>query len=77
MTGLTSFYLKMMAQCKRICLPKQEMQETWIQFLGGEDPLEEEMATQLQYSCLGNPMDRGAWQAADHVIAKSQTWLSD
>ena len=27
----------------------------------------------LQYSCLGNPMDRGAWQAAIHGVAKSQT----
>ena len=30
----------------------------------------------LQYSCLGNPMDRGAWLAAVHEVAKSQTWLS-
>ena len=27
----------------------------------------------LQYSCLGNPMDRGAWQAMVHGIAKSWT----
>ena len=27
----------------------------------------------LQYSCLGNPMDRGAWQATAHMVAKSQT----
>ena len=27
----------------------------------------------LQYSCLGNPMDRGAWQATVHSIAKSWT----
>ena len=31
----------------------------------------------LQYSCLGNPMDRGAWQAIIHGVAKSQTRLSD
>ena len=31
----------------------------------------------LQYSCLGNPMDRGAWWATVHGIAKSWTWLSD
>ena len=31
----------------------------------------------LQYSCLENPMDGGAWWAAVHVVAKSQTWLSD
>ena len=30
-----------------------------------------------QYSCLENPMDRGAWQAIVHDIAKSQTRLSD
>ena len=29
------------------------------------------------YSCLGNPMDRGAWQATVHGVAKSQTQLSD
>ena len=29
----------------------------------------------LQYSCLENPMDRGAWQATVHGITKSQTWL--
>ena len=31
----------------------------------------------LQYSCLENPMDRGAWWAAVHGVSKSQTWLSD
>ena len=31
----------------------------------------------LQYSCLGNPMDRGAWQATVHGISKSWTRLSD
>ena len=31
----------------------------------------------LQYSCLGNPMDRGAWRAAVYGVAKSQTQLSD
>ena len=29
----------------------------------------------LQCSCLENPMERGAWQAADHRVAKSQTRL--
>ena len=33
--------------------------------------------TPLYYSCLENPMDRGAWQAAVHGVAKSRTWLSD
>ena len=31
----------------------------------------------LQYSCLGNPMDRGAWQARVHGVAKSQTQHKD
>ena len=30
----------------------------------------------LQYSCLGNAMDRGAWQATVHGVAKSQTQLN-
>ena len=30
----------------------------------------------LQYSCLGNPMDRGAWWATVHGVTKSRTWLS-
>ena len=33
--------------------------------------------TPLQYSCLENPMDRGAWWAAVHRVAKSWTRLSD
>ena len=33
--------------------------------------------TPLQYSCLENPMDRGAWEAAVHGVAKSRTRLSD
>ena len=33
--------------------------------------------TALQYSCLENPMDRGAWKAAVHGVAKSRTRLSD
>ena len=33
--------------------------------------LEKEMA--LEYSCLGNPMDRGAWKATVHGVMKSWT----
>ena len=33
--------------------------------------------TPLQYSCLENPMDGGAWKAAVHGVAKSRTWLRD
>ena len=31
----------------------------------------------LQYSCQGNPMDRGAWPAIVHGVAKSRIGLSD
>ena len=30
----------------------------------------------LQYPCLDNPMDRGAWWASVHRLAKSWTWLN-
>ena len=33
--------------------------------------------TPLQYSCLENPMDRGAWWAEVRGVAKSRRWLSD
>ena len=51
------------------------IQETWVRSLGWEDPLEEGMSTHS--SILGVfwkiPMDRGAWQATVHGIAKSRT----
>ena len=37
----------------------------------------EDDGTPLQNSCLENPMDRGAWWAAAHGVAKSQTRLND
>ena len=42
----------------------------------GRSP-EEGTGNPLQYSCLGNPMDRGAWWATVHGVTKSGTWLSD
>ena len=37
--------------------------------------LEKEISNPLQYSCLENPMDRGAWWATVHGVIKSQTQL--
>ena len=37
----------------------------------------EDHGTPLQYSCLENPMDRGAWWAAVRGVAESRTRLSD
>ena len=48
--------------------------EMWVQSLGWKDPLEEETATHSSIF-LENPMDRGAWQAIVHRVAKSQTQL--
>ena len=42
----------------------------------GRSP-EEGNGSPLQYSCLENPMDRGAWWATVHGAAKSRTRLSD
>ena len=50
------------------------MQEGQFQSLRREDPLEEGMATHS--SILGNPMDRGAWRATVHGVAK-KTQLSN
>ena len=55
----------------------QKIQETWVRSLGWEDPLEEENGYTLQYSCPEKPMDRGAWRATVHGVAKSRTRLSD
>ena len=53
------------------------MQVTWVQSLGWEDPLEEGMATHSSILAWRIPLDRGAWQATVHRVAKSQTRLSD
>ena len=49
------------------------MQETLIQFLGWEDPLEEGMSTQSSILAWRIPMDREAWGATVHGVTKSQT----
>ena len=41
--------------------------------LGGEDPLEEGMATHSRILAWRIPMDRGTWRATVHGVAKSQT----
>ena len=49
------------------------MQETQVQSLGWEDSPGEGNGNPPQYSCLGNPMDRGAWRAIVHGVTKSWT----
>ena len=50
--------------------------KTQVRSLGREDPLEKKNSCPLQYSYLENPIDRGAWQATVHWVAKSQIRLS-
>ena len=45
------------------------MQEMWVRSLGRGGPGERN-GNPLEYSCLGNPMDRGAWWAVVHGVAK-------
>ena len=53
------------------------MPETWVQPLAWEDALEEGMVTYFSILARRIPMDRGAWQATAHGVAKSGTQLSD
>jgi len=49
------------------------MQETWLQSLSWEDPLEEGMATHSSILAWTVSMDRKAWQATIHGVTKSWT----
>ena len=46
------------------------MQEMQVRSLGGEEPLEKGNGNRLQYSCLGDPMDRGAWWTTVHGVTE-------
>ena len=48
----------------------------WVQSLGWEGSPGEGNGNLLRYSCLENPMDRGAWWATVHGVAQSRTRLS-
>ena len=52
---------------------RRHVQKSQVQSLGWEDPLEKGNGSPLQYSCLENPMDRGAWRDTVHGVAKSST----
>ena len=53
------------------------MWETWVLFLGWEDPLEKGKAAHSSILAWKSPMDSGAWWATVHGVTKSQTCLSD
>ena len=46
------------------------MQETRVQCVGQEDPLEKGMATHSSILAMGDSMDRGAWWATVHGVSK-------
>ena len=50
-----------------------------VQTLGQEDPLVGgRNGNPLQYPCLGNPMDRGVWQATVHGVARvGHNWVTE
>ena len=54
----------------------QEMQQMWVRSLGQEDPPGGDNSNPLQYSCLENSMERGAWWATVHGVAKSRSQWS-
>ena len=64
----------LMAQMVRDLLA---MQETRVQSLNQGDTLQKGMATHCSILAVLNPMDRGAWWATVHGVAKSWTRLSD
>ena len=53
------------------------MQETWVRSLGWEDALEEVMETNSSILAWRISMDRGAWWATVHGVAKSRTRLNN
>ena len=53
------------------------MRKTWVQSLGWEDSLEKGMATYSSILARETTMDRRAWRATVHGVAKSQTRLRD
>ena len=55
--------------------PMKKLQETQVQSLSREDPLEEGMTSHSSILAWRIRMDRGAWQATVHRVTKSQTRL--
>ena len=68
-----AYYREMTSLVAQMVKSSPAMQETWVRFLGWEDPLEEEMATNSGIPAWRIPMDRGAWRGTVHGVAKSWT----
>ena len=59
------------------CKESPTMQKTWVRSLDQEDSLEKQMATHSSILAWRILMDRGAWWATVHRVAKSQTRVSN
>ena len=72
---MESQWASQVAQCVKNCLPNQEPQKTWVQSLGQEDPLENEMATHSSILAWKIPWteEPGGLQSME---SQSQTRLS-
>ena len=70
-----SHYCQLLVPMCKNSLDSEEL--GWTEYVSLAWLAGEGNGTPLQYSCLENPMDGGAWWAAVHGVAKSQTWLSD
>ena len=65
----TSIYIWASQVAQGVKNPPANAGDTRVRSLGQEDPLEWEMASLLQYSCLENSMERGAWWATVHGVS--------
>ena len=67
------FHARLLSLVAQLAKNLPAMQETLVRSLGWEDSLEEGMATHSSILAWRIPMDRGAWRATVHGIAKSRT----
>ena len=75
LNGMLVFhYLYVLYYCLSTCQCKRHRFHPWVRKIPRR-----ENGNPFQYSCLGNPMDRGAWQATVHGITKESdtTWLNN
>ena len=72
MIGVT-LYIYLASLVAQLVKNPPAMQETWVQSLGWEDPLEEGMATHSSILAWRTLMDRGAWRATVRGVTKSWT----
>ena len=72
----TSLVAQWWKKKKKSACKCKEMQETWVLIPALGKAPGEGNGNPLQYSCLENPMDRGAWRTTVHTVTQSQPQLS-